>query len=135
MKIRIVKMVLVSLAFVIMGAALWIVRAPAIRDIMAAAYLASVGAFLGIDIVAMIKTSSVKSVGEFETINVYKYITCFVEMGILTGIAFYQKQILEIPLTIAVGFLGAGCIIIVGIALSGLEANKVATLKDGADGC
>lgn len=131
MKIKTVKILIVIFAFIIMAAVVVLGKSAVTIDLVAGAYLAAISAFLGIDIKSMIKETSLKPTGEWESLNVYKYIICFIEMAILAGLALWQNQAGDINISASVGLFGAGGMVIIGLVLSGLEGNKAATLKAG----
>jgi hypothetical protein len=131
MKIKTVKILIVSLAFLIMAAVVVLGKSAVTIDLVAGAYLAAVSAFLGVDIKSMIKETSLKPANEWEALNTYKYVICFIEMAVLAGLALWQNQAGDINISAAVGLFGSGGMIIIGLVLSGLEGNKAATLKAG----
>jgi len=128
---KVVKILLVVLLFLVMAAVLVFGKSALTIDIIAGAYLAAMSAFLGLDIKAMIKETGLKKAGKYEPFNTYKYVIGFVEMAILAGIALWKNQAGDIQISAAVGLFGAGCMVVIGFVLSGLEGNKVATLEAG----
>lgn len=128
---KVIKSLLVTLLFLVMGTLVMVLDAPVVIDVVAAAYLAAVSAFLGVDIQAMIKSSSVKPQGEYEPLNSYKYVISFVQMALLTAVSVYRYQVHGVAIAAAIGLFGAGCIVVIGLVLGGLEGNKHASIKEG----
>lgn len=92
-------------------------------------YTTVVGIYLGLDIAAMIAKTSTLKKGNFEALNVYKYVLCSVCLSVLTVIALIVKD--ESNVETAITSFITSAMIVIGCIIGGLEGNKIATGIDG----
>ncbi len=124
---KVFKSIIVFIAFAIMLLVLLFLDTGVIINAMAGAYIAAVGAFLGVDLAAMLKQSSLKAAGDYEKLNAYKYIIGFVQLGVLFIVTIVRINTVEIDISAIAGMFGTGAIAVIGMVLAGLEGNKIAT--------
>ena len=127
--VKILKIGLMFLAFLIVGAVLLILNDVGVIDSMAASFTAILGVFLGVDIVAMIGKSAKLPKGEFKKAHIYRYIIAVIMMLVLFAIALYRKEADNLGISMAAGAFGSGSILIIGLLMGGLEGNKIAGEK------
>lgn len=92
-------------------------------------YTTVVGIYLGLDIAAMITKTSTLKKGNFESLNVYKYVLCSICLSVLTIVALIVKN--ESDVTTAITSFITSAMIVIGCIIGGLEGNKIATGIDG----
>ena len=95
---RIVKAFFFVLATAVM--ALCLMFTPEASGSVSITYTTVVGIYLGLDIAAMITKTSTLKKGNFESLNVYKYVLCSVCLSVLTIVlelvfqhSYYLNQI------------------------------------------
>jgi len=125
--IRFWKIALMVVAFLIVAAVLFVLDDVGIIDSMAASFTAVISLFLGVDLAAMIKNSAGMPKGKYQLAHTYRYIIAVVMMLILFGIALYRKQVDGLAISMSAGAFGSGSIVIIGLLMSGLEGNKIAS--------
>jgi peptidoglycan/LPS O-acetylase OafA/YrhL len=125
--IRFWKIALMIIAFLIVAAVLFVLDDVGIIDSMAASFTAVISLFLGVDLAAMIKNSAGMPKGQYQSAHTYRYIIAVVMMLILFIIALYRKESDNLAISMAAGAFGSGSIVIIGLLMSGLEGNKIAS--------
>lgn len=124
---RIVKAFFFVLATAVM--ALCLLFTPEASGSVSITYTTVVGIYLGLDIAAMITKTSTLGKGNFEYMNVYKYVLCSVCLCVLTVIALVVKENSDV--TTAITSFITSAMIVIGCIIGGLEGNKIATGIDG----
>jgi hypothetical protein len=127
MRVKTEQMIYLGLAFLFTGAFMWFLKMPGIVTAVAAAFVFITGAFLGIDLAQMVKKTAGMPKGEFDPVDKWRYIVSLVFLGILTGEAFAISQLFERDMSGVYGSVGVGTMVILGLLISGIEANKVVT--------
>ncbi len=127
---RIVKAFFFVLATAIM--ALCLLFTPEVSGPVSITYTTVIGIYLGLDIAAMIKKTSTLKKGDFESLNVYKYVLCSICLSILTVVALIVKN--ESDVTTAIASFITSAIVVIGCIIGGLDGNKIATGVDGSSG-
>lgn len=94
------------------------------------AYTSVLGIYLSLDIAAMISRTTMLKKGDYEAMNVYKYILASICLCILICISLYMKS-KGIDLNSSITSFMASAMIILGCVIGGLEGNKIATDIDG----
>lgn len=130
-KMRILKVVLMVLAFILMFAVVLFIDDVSIIDVMAGSFFLVVNGFLGVDLAAMIKNTSEMNRGDFQFMKMYRYIIVLCMMLILFGLSIYRKEADGIQIVMAVSTFGGGAMVTIGMMLAGLEGNKIASRVDG----
>lgn len=125
---RIVKAFFFVLATAVM--ALCLMFTPEASGSVSITYTTVVGIYLGLDIAAMITKTSTLKKGNFESLNVYKYVLCSVCLSVLTIVALIVKD--ESDVTTAITSFITSAMIVIGCIIGGLEGNKIATGIDGS---
>lgn len=125
--IRFWKITLMVIAFLIVASVLFVLDDVGIIDSMAASFTAVISLFLGVDLAAMIKNSAGMPKGKFQKAHTYRYIIAVVMMLVLFIIALYRKESDNLGISMAAGAFGSGSIVIIGLLMSGLEGNKIAS--------
>lgn len=122
--IKVVKFFLFSIPSIFMGAIILLI--PEIADTASIFYVALIGVFLGVDLVAMIKETKSMPKGMYDKLKLWRYVTVVLFLFALTGLAFYQYKITG-ELKITLGSFSASVFIVAGLVLAGLDGNKIAT--------
>ncbi len=128
---RILKVVLMALAFILMFAVVMFIDDVSIIDVMAGSFFLVINGFLGVDLAAMIKKSSQMYAGDWQPMHMYRYIIVLCMMLILFGLSIYRKEIDGIMIVMAISTFGGGSMVTIGMMLAGLEGNKIASRVDG----
>lgn len=92
-------------------------------------YTSVVGIYLGLDIAAMIARTSKLQKGNFEPLNVYKYVLVSVCLAALIVTAIIVRGQSDVS-TALTSFI-TSAMIVVGCIIGGLEGNKIATDLNG----
>lgn len=130
MKVKTEQMLYLGLAFLFTGAFVWFLKMPGIVTAIAAAFVFITGAFLGVDLAQMIKKTAGMPKGEFDPVDKWRYIVALSFLGVLTAEAFAVSKLFERDLSGVYGSVGIGTMVVLGLLVSGIEANKVVT-NDG----
>lgn len=124
---RILKVFLMILATALMGAVIVFVKDSSVVDSMAAVFAISLNGFLGVDIASMIKVSSSLPEAQYKQMHFYRYIIAFFCMALLFCLSLWQKESYGVQSIMAISAFGSGCMLIIGMVMSGLEGNKIAS--------
>lgn len=127
---RFVKAFFFVLASAVM--ALCLMFTPEASGTVSITYTTVVGVYLGLDIAAMITKTTTLKKGNFESMNVYKYVLCSICLCILTVVALIVKENSDV--TTAITSFITSAMIVIGCIIGGLEGNKIATGVDGDSG-
>lgn len=92
-------------------------------------YTSVVGIYLGLDIAAMIARTSKLQKGNFETMNVYKYVLVSACLAVLIAVAVVIRGRADVG-TAMTSFI-TSAMIVIGCVIGGLEGNKIATDLNG----
>ena len=121
------QLVWLFLGFLFTAGMLFFVKDSTVVVSLSIAFTSIVGVFLGIDIAAMIKKTSVMPIGEFKKINKPRYITSLVIFGLLIAETFFLSATYDRNCDVLYASFGMGFLIVIGGLISGIEWNKVAT--------
>lgn len=124
---KVLKVVFLLLAAVLMGAVILLLNESSVIDSMASSFFIVVNAFLGVDLASMIKESKSLPKSEYKAMHLYRYILSLVLMLILFGLVIYRKETAGIEPIIAMSAFSGGSMIVIGMIITGLEANKIAS--------
>lgn len=105
--------------------ALCLLFTPEISGSVSIAYTTVLGIYLGLDIAAMITKTTTLAKGDFESLNVYKYVLTSVCLSVLTVITLIVRNSADVS-TAATSFI-TSAMIVIGCIIGGLEGNKIAT--------
>lgn len=130
--VRFWKISLMALAFLIVGAVIGLLDDVGVIDSMAASFTAIIGVFLGVDLAAMLKNSAKMKKGDFQKAHTYRYIIAIIMMLALFILALWRKETDNLGISMAAGSFGSGAIVVIGMLMSGLEGNKIAS-REGQD--
>jgi len=125
--IKIVKIGLLLLASLLMGAVILFLTDVAIIDVLAGSFFLVMNAFLGIDLAGMIKKSAALPSGEFKNMKFSKYVIALVIMLLLFGLSLYRKEMENVQAIMAISSFGGGSMLVIGYIIAGLEGNKIAS--------
>lgn len=117
-----------AVAFVIPSVFMFLILlfVPEIADPVSVFYVALVGTFVGMDLLAMIQRTKELPVGEFDTLKVWRYALSFLCICALLVVAFYQYKLgADVKLTLT--SLAASVLILAGMVIAGLDGNRMAT--------
>lgn len=127
MKVKTEQMIYLGLAFLFTGAFMWFLKLPGIVTAVAAAFVFITGSFLGVDLVQMVKKTAGMPKGMFDPVDKWRYIVSLAFLGVLTGEAFAISKLFERDMSGVYGSVGVGTMVVLGLLISGIEANKVVT--------
>lgn len=121
--VKFAKALLFILASVVM--ALCLLFIPESSGTVSISYITVLGLYLGLDIAGMITKTSQMSKGEYQTLNVHKYVisTIGLTVNIIIAIAMHGSADITTALT---SFVSA-VMIILGCIIGGLEGNRIAS--------
>ena len=128
---KILKMFLVVLAFVLMSAVVMFIDDAPIIDVIAGSFFLVISGFLGVDLVSMVKDSNKLPSGEFKAMKFYRYVVVLVMMLVLFGLSIYRKETDGVQMLMSISTFGGGAMVTIGLMLTGLEGNKIASRTDG----
>ena len=128
---KLLKVVLMLLAFILMFVVVLFIDDVSIIDVMAGSFFLVVNGFLGVDLAAMIKNTSEMNRGDWQLMKMYRYIIVLCMMLILFGLSIYRKQIDGVMIIMAISTFGGGAMVTIGMMLAGLEGNKIASRIQG----
>ena len=128
---KVLKIALVLLAFFMMLAVVLFIDDVSIIDVIAGSFFLVVNGFLGVDLAAMLKNSASIPKGSYQHMKVYRYVIVLVIMLILFGVSIYRKETDGIQMVMAISTFGGGAMVVIGLMLTGLEGNKIASRQDG----
>lgn len=121
--VKFAKALLFILASVVM--ALCLLFIPESSGTVSISYITVLGLYLGLDIAGMITKTSQMSKGEYQALNVHKYVisTIGLTVNIIIAIAMHSSADITTALT---SFVSA-VMIILGCIIGGLEGNRIAS--------
>jgi len=129
MRVRHEQSIYLFLATAAMAAFVWFVADSIALAAICAVYVVAVGSFLGVDLGRMIKDTGSKPAGEFEPMRKWRYILALLVFAGIIGEAFALQQIRQAEMAAVYGSCGVGLMLVFGLLMAGLEANKLATGK------
>jgi thiosulfate reductase cytochrome b subunit len=91
-----------------------------------------VGAFLGVDIAAMIKKTTMLPPGSYKAINKHRYITSLAIFALLILEAFFLSSTYGRNCDALYASFGVGFLIVVGGLVAAVEGNKIVTGEPGS---
>lgn len=124
---KVLKVVFLLLAAILMGAVIMLLDQSSVIDSMASSFFIVVNAFLGVDLASMIKESKSLPKTEYKAMHLYRYILSLVLMLGLFVLVIYRKESAGIESVIAMSAFSGGAMLIIGMIITGLEANKIAS--------
>lgn len=120
---------LVVLAFVISAAIVLLSGNSIVAGAISGAFLGVVGAYIALDLRALVKSTGMLPQGQFVVANKWKYMLGIALIGGLFIVCLIKERTSNIQHEMAYGILGPGAIAIIGVMVSGIKANKAATLN------
>ena len=102
---------------------------PVALTAIAGAYVTAAGAFLGVELAGMIRTSSKLPVGEYKPMRKWRYLLTIAAFALLLGEAFALQRLQGAEMSGVYGSCGVGLMLVLGLLMAGIEANKNATKK------
>jgi len=127
MKIKVEQMIYLGLAFLLAGAFIWFLTGIGIVTAIAGVFVFVVGSFLGVDLVRMIRKTEEMPKGKFDKTDKWKYLVSMVFLILLTAEALFISRYFSRDMTGVFASVGVGAMVVVGLLISGIEANKVVT--------
>lgn len=121
------KFVLYLVATFIMAGVIWI--CPEVSSSVVVFYVSILTTYLGIDVYAMIKTTSVMPVGEYKEIKLWRYVLCASCYALLIVEGYVQSAKTDVDFNSFYSVLISALFLLIAILIGGLEGNKVATGK------
>ena len=115
------KIVYLVLMTIIMTVVMILVNSETVVVPMSIAYISSLGAYLAIDLAAMIKETSLRPPRDFKPMKKYRYILSLVFVLGLFLLASYRE------IQAAMASFGIAAIVILGMLMGGIQGNKMAT--------
>jgi len=126
--IKILQTVLMVIATILMGALVLIMRESSIIDLVAPGYFIVVNAFLGLDLVIMIKETKKLPPAAYKDMHMYRYITALLCMMALSVLTIYMEKVYDIHSFVAISSFSLGTFTVIGLILGGLKGNKLAAM-------
>ena len=130
MKTRTEQMIYVFVAALIMAMFMYFVKSETVLGAISVAFVGAIGLFLGVDLRKMLKDTSSLPKGQFKRINKYRYIITLVLFAALLTEAFIIQKATEISMVGIYGSIGVGFMLVLGLLISGIEANKIKTQEE-----
>ncbi len=127
MKTKTMQMLVVALATVIMAAFIFFVESGTVLTIVSAGFVLIIGAFLGVDLANMIKETSLLPAGEYQDVDIFRYILSMAFLAFLCIEAIIVSRIYERSFDGIYASIGVGLMIVIGLFVGGIEANKNVT--------
>lgn len=124
---KILKIVFLLLAALLMGTVIMLLDQSSVIDSMATSFFIVVNAFLGVDMASMIKESKSLPKTKYKSMHLYRYVLSLVLMLVLFVMVIYRKESSGIESVVAMSAFSGGSMIIIGMIITGLEANKIAS--------
>ena len=124
---KVLKVFFIVLAAVLMGSVIMFLNEASVVDTMASSFFVVINAFLGVDMVSMIKESKALPKTQYKDMHLYRYIICLIIMLILFGLVIYRKETADIQSLVAMSAFSGGSMLIIGLIITGLESNKIAS--------
>lgn len=124
---KVLKVFLILIISLVMGALLYFLGEASVIDSIALSYFVVIESFLGQDLRGMIKESRAMKKGDYKDIHLYRYITVSVIFLVLEILAIYVYKVLDVNVLVSMSLFGGGFIITIGMILSGLQENKIAS--------
>jgi hypothetical protein len=114
-----------------MAGFIFFVQSGTVLTTISAGFVLIIGSFLGIDLAKMIKDTSALPSGKYKAMKKNRYILSLIFLAALCSEAFVVSKLFDRSLDGVYGSLGAGLMIVLGLLVSGIEANKIATKNGG----
>ena len=127
MKIKVEQAIYLGLAFLFAAAFMWFIQAPGIATAISGVFVFVVGSFLGVDLVRMIKDTKKLPKGEFEKADKWRYLMSMVFLVLLTAEAIVLAKLFGREVAGIYGTVGVGAMVVIGLLITGIEANKAVT--------
>jgi len=127
MKTKTTQILFVLLAAIFTAGIIWFVGEGAAATAVSGAFTAVVSLFLGVDIATMLHKTRAMRDGDFEKINMHRYIIALCIFAFLLIETFiisakYGREVNSLYLCFGCGFLT-----VIGGVISGIEGNKIVT--------
>jgi thiosulfate reductase cytochrome b subunit len=113
--------------FLFTAGMLFFVADSAVSVSLSIAFTSIVGVFLGVDIAAMIKKTSMLPPGSYKAINKHRYITSLIIFALLILEAFFLSSAYSRNCDALYASFGVGFLIVVGGLVAAVEGNKIVT--------
>lgn len=129
---KIERIILLFVISLVVGFGIWFLREnTTCIVILSTVFVGGVGAFLGLDLIKMIKETKVLPGDDYKPMKKWKYylsaVLFLLEIANCVWITYYY----QIDVQIATGLFVAGIGIVLGIMMNGLQANAIATDTKG----
>jgi glucan phosphoethanolaminetransferase (alkaline phosphatase superfamily) len=134
MKTKIEQLLWLLLAAAFTGFMIYFVKDGGVVTAISAAFTSIVGIFIGVDITAMIKKTSVMPIGEYQKINKHRYIAALIIFAALIVEAFVISGVYGRDCDGLYASFGMGFLVVTGGLVAGVEGNKIFTGKTSVDG-
>lgn len=123
---KIERMVYVVIGCVLMGLALYLLKYnQTALEIVSASFMGMIGGFLGVEMAVMLNRTSNLPKGEYEPAHKGRYIFSVVAFLALLIETLYIESHFYVSLGITSGNFLAGSMLVIGLLVSGLSANRI----------
>lgn len=127
MKTKTEQVIYLLISTIITMAFILLIKEPVIIGTICSVYVASVGTFLGVDLRKMISDTRKLPVGSFKPMNKWRYVLTVVLFVVILVEAFIVHELKGTQVSVIYTSCGVGLIVVLGLLMSGIEANKVVT--------
>lgn len=125
--IKVIKSLLFILACAVMTLCLFFL--PDVSGPVSVIFMGVLSCYLGIDVADTIIKSAAMKQGEYKNIHIHKYVISLICLLIMIVVCIDKKETAD--LTTVMTSLISSVMLVIGILLTGLEGNKIATNIDG----
>jgi hypothetical protein len=115
------------LGYLFTSGMLFFVKDSTVSISLSVAFTGIVGAFLGVDIAAMIKKTTMLPPGSYKAINKHRYITSLAIFALLILEAFFLSSAFGRNCDALYASFGVGFLIVIGGLVAAVEGNKIVT--------
>lgn len=126
---EVLKIFLYLTATLIMGGVILI--CPGVADTVSIFYVSILGAYLGLDVWGMIKSTSLMPPGEYKDMKISRYIVCALSYAVLVVLGYIQSGRTGVDMSAMYSVFVSAVFILIGLLIGGLEGNKIATGNGG----
>lgn len=127
MSVKQEQMTYVIMAALLCGALMYFMVDPVGILGVAGTFLLTLGSFLSLDLVNMLKKTAALSPSQFEPMKKHRYVLGLVLLILLTVWGFVISKLQGKVMDGVYGLFGGGSILVLGFLCSGIEANKIVT--------
>lgn len=119
-----IKTLIFSVASIVLGLVIYF--APDISGTVVIFYVSILTGYIGLDVVNMIKSTSLLPPGEFKPVKTYRYVFCFVVFFIEIIVGVITQHIKQVNMNGLYTVLVSAIFLLAALLIGGLEGNKFA---------